>query len=555
MASDSRIRRLFLQPPGRGGGYGKLPQLLEGRRLWRFLLLLAVGVLQSVAAVVLAMSIKVLFDALGGIGPGGVSGAIGASIVALACGGLLRWWEYVEAERLAQSYVHAVRLVLFRHALRLGSEGMQQTSRSAILLRFTGDLSPLRQWVSRGLSRGLVGLVTIVATVGGLLILDPFVGAVIAGAMLATALAAIALGPGLEVSTRKVRRQRTRMLRRVQDRLTHLAVIEAHGNERQERMGMEADSRRLQKSAIAQSIHSGALRALGEAGASAASLFAVVAGVFLVAAGLATPGGIVAAVLVAGFVAPKVHDVTRAFEHWTAARIALEKQAAFLALQPIGRMKGSSPRSVRLEKAAGRLEISHVFYRDLVSDLSLVVEPKKMVWVSSSASPREAAALLQLAAGILQPTSGEVTLDGVSLAKLHRTDARRHIALASGRLVNLPGSLRSSILYGVDPARSPLLDEILKRHGLERYFSSLPGGLDFPAIDAAAGLTSAHRLVAGLIRARLIEVRIILLDQSDVVLTSVDLDAVRALLSTFDGGVLWVSGDEPQLQPVAQSLH
>ena len=60
---------------------------------------------------------------------GGLAGVI-------VLGAWLRWRGHYDAEVLGQSYVHAVRMLLFRHVTRIGADGARQMSRGAIVLRF-----------------------------------------------------------------------------------------------------------------------------------------------------------------------------------------------------------------------------------------------------------------------------------------------------------------------------------------------------------------------------------------------------------------------------------
>ena len=191
--ADGNWRRFFLTPTGEAAKAWRLPVLLRGRRKRRMLLLVALGLAQSVLSVVIALSVREAFDELVGAQAGTSAGlrTAGIALGALALGALLRWREFLESERLAQSYVHAVRVQVFRHAIRLGEAGMAQTSRSAVLLRFTGDLSPLRLWISRGISRGVVAVTSIAVTLIALLVVAPFIGLTIAAAMALTALAAL----------------------------------------------------------------------------------------------------------------------------------------------------------------------------------------------------------------------------------------------------------------------------------------------------------------------------------------------------------------------------
>lgn len=540
-------RRFFLTPTGEAAKEWRLPLLLRGRRKRRMALLVGLGLAQSVLSVVIALSVREAFDELVGAHAGNSAGlrTAGIALGALALGAVLRWREFLESERLAQSYVHAVRVQVFRHAIRLGEAGMAQTSRSAVLLRFTGDLSPLRLWLSRGLSRGVVAMTSIVVTLAALLVVAPFIGLTIAASMALTAVAALALGPALDRSTRKVRRHRTRMLKHAQERLLQLSLIETAGDATHERRMLAGKSDRLARASVARAGIIGVLQAIGEAGAAAASLGALLIGALLAGMAMATPGAVVAAMLLAGLLSPKMQDLTRAFEYWTNARISIEKQARFLALRPVGRRKGSTSTSRRMREATGYLNLSNVAYDDQVQDVTLSLSPGDRIWLGD-ATPVEGLAILRLAAGVLQPKSGRVKLDGVSLRRIHRRDVRRHVALVSADFDLFEASLRANLVYGVSEQRAEGLDAFVATHDLGEIIAALPGGLEHVVRIGDRRVTSGNRLVFGLIRARLSGARVILVDQSDLILADAERAAIDRLLADHDGAVLWASRTAPQ---------
>ena len=533
---------LFLSPRGEAAKAWRLPILLRGRRKLRLWLLFAIGLLQSLLAVVVALSVKHAFDQLMGQGQDASGGAITASIAlgALAIGAVLRWREFLVAERLAQSYVHAVRVAVFRHAIRLGEAGLAQTSRSAVLLRFTGDLSALRLWISRGLARGMVAMTSIAITLAALLVVDPFIGLAVGASVALTALSAFALGPSIDKATRRVRSRRTRMLKHTQERLSRINVVETIGDAGRERRMLAKKSDDLARASVAHANVIGVLRAVGETGASVSSLGAFLVGAVLAGFSLVTPGAVVAAMLLAGLLGPRLQDATRAFEYWTSARVSIEKQQTFLALRPLGRRRGTSAHSKRLPQAAGRLRLRNVGYRDQIRDVSLALAPGDRRWLSGR-SHGEALALLRLAAGVLQPTKGRVTLDEVNLRDLHRSDTRRHVALVSGDLTMFDGPLRDGLTYGIGETRAASLEAFIDGNSLTGLFADLPNGLEHRVQDGDRRITAARSLVFGLIRARLGGARIILVDQADLALGDIEAEAVDRLLRDFDGAVLWSS--------------
>ena len=78
MAGKDRIP-LFLSPRGEAAKAWRLPVLVRGRRKRRLGLLLAIGLIQSLLTVVVALSVKHVFDQLMGQGQDAASGADGSA--------------------------------------------------------------------------------------------------------------------------------------------------------------------------------------------------------------------------------------------------------------------------------------------------------------------------------------------------------------------------------------------------------------------------------------------------------------------------------------------
>ncbi len=82
---------------------------------------------------------------------------IGLGMASLAVvNGWLQRSERIIAEKLGQSYVHSLRLRLFRHISQMDHRELQKKRRGAVMLKFVGDLSAVRRWVSLGLVRLIV---------------------------------------------------------------------------------------------------------------------------------------------------------------------------------------------------------------------------------------------------------------------------------------------------------------------------------------------------------------------------------------------------------------
>ena len=129
----------------------KMPSVLEGLRrrlLWQ---LAANAIGQAGVLFINAMLIRFAFDHLLSGSPGGRSAVFQVGLTMTAAALFLGWLQRSEriiAEKLGQSYVHSLRMRLFRHVTRMDARLLQKKRRGAVMLKFIGDLNAIRRWVS-----------------------------------------------------------------------------------------------------------------------------------------------------------------------------------------------------------------------------------------------------------------------------------------------------------------------------------------------------------------------------------------------------------------------
>lgn len=526
-----------------------LPRVISGRRRARFALLLANGVGEAIAAVVTALLVREVFDRAVVVGAGAALHdgllRVGALCGVLAASAWLRWRSHVDAEHLGQSYVHAVRMRLFQHVTSIGAAGARRMSRGALLLRFVGDLTATRNWVSLGLARlSVSGLATVLA-LAALVAIEPVIAVAVGCAVSASMLLALAIGPRLRVRTREARYQRGRIAALISDRIANLGVVEAFGQEARESRRVREVSRDLKAAMLRRARVVGLLRAVSDAGAALASLCALAVGALQVAAGHATPGTVVAAMVVAGLLAPRLNDLGRVFEYWNAALVAREKQLEVLALLPAGRSvvrRGNAP----LAQRPARLKMMAVSCGVLFSGVDLDIGPRERIAVIGPNGSGKST-LLRLMAGLVEPDSGTVSLGGQDLSRSAWPDLRSTFALVTPELSLLRGSLRLNLVYGAPGVDAAQLLQVIELCQLDALIARLPGGLEARLSEGGQGLSTGERARIALARALLVRPRFLLLDEADANLDSPAREALDRVIDTFDGSVIHVTHDPARL--------
>ena len=522
-----------------------LPPVLSGRRRLRFAYLVANGIAQAGVAVATAMLVKNGFDQMIGSEAGlplrEMALFAGGLCLAILGGAWLRWRGHLDAEHLGQGYVHSLRLRLFRHLARIGADGARQMSRGAIVLRFVGDLTAIRQWVSYGLARLTVSGLAAVLAIVALAFVEPVVAFAVGIAVAVAAALALSIGPHLRDTTRESRRRRGHLAAQLNDRVSNLAVIEAFGQEAREKKRFERLSTKLRQSLIARARVIGLLRALSEASATFASACALFVGAVQVGMGLASPGAVVAAMVVAGLLAPRLQDLGRVYEYWNGALIAREKLTQMLGLKPV-RRRMAERGSVRLEPGPGRIELGGLKLSGLFDGLTLKVDAGERLAILGANGVGKST-LLRLIAGLLDPEEGQVQLDGQDIADCRWDDLRQAFAMVSPDLPLLRGTLRLNLTYGAKDWTQEKLERVIEDLSLDALAARLPNGIESRISEMGSGLSTGERARIALARALLSQPRVLLLDEAEANLDAASRRALDRAIAGFSGTVIFTTHD------------
>ena len=474
--------------------------------------------------------------------------ALYGGLVAVAAGTLALTAETEPlAERLAQSYVHSVRLALFDQVSHSEAWVAQRTV-GVTVLRFTGDSNALRGWASKGVATLLVNGVYVFFVMVALVFMAPAAAAAVAGLIVLYGAIAVLLGRALRERVRETRKYNGRLASYVNERVTYAAVMQSLGRVGQERKVLARYSRRFSVAVIAQARLNGALEALGEAAQIGTS-------VVVFAAALAS--GARAATLtsllpIAGFLGSPIADMIGVQQYWQMSRIARRRVTEVLSAP--ARLR--RPATVeRLPKGPGRLELVRLAGA-VLKEVDVVAEPGSRICLQGEPASGKSLLLL-LIARLHVPDGGVIRLDGQDVSRCDPNAVRRAIRLVSLELPLLRGSVESNLRHGEARAARDARGTADKGEGegeradgldawQERALGELlPRGLRTKVGEGGRGLSKAARFQVSLARALRSNPRILLLDEAGPD-SALDAEAFDALLASYPGTVIYVSSD-PEL--------
>ncbi len=262
-------------------------------------------------------------------------------------------------------------------------------------------------------------------------------------------------------------------------------------------------------------------------------------GAWLVLAGEASAGVMIAATLLLGRALQPVEQVVSSW------RLLSDARAAFARLKELSRDFGDGAERVEIPAPAGRLSVEGVSYRiagheqPVLANIGFSLEPgEALALIGPSAAGKST--LARLLTGIWRPQAGAVRLDGANAAVWPREQLGPGIGYLPQDVELFEGSVADNIarLGRVD---SPSVVAAATRANAHDMILTLPRGYDTAVGPQGCLLTPGQRQRIGLARALYGQPRFIVLDEPNANLdASGEAALARALRVLHEEGVTLV---------------
>lgn len=505
------------------------------------LLVATIGLAEGASIIAGALLMRAAIDQLvQGVVPGTrVVTLLGGLVLTALISAALRSLEFGVSEAIGYRYVARVRMAMFRHLLGTSTREMQRSSMGGVLLRFMGDLTAIRTWVSRGIARGMVSCTILLLGVLALALMDVRLAPVALGILLVGTGLSLREGTEVRRSWRDARRQRANLATNLADQVRSLAVVQSMGRLHGEASRFDRQNVRLTRHLLRYANVRATLRAVSGATASLAAIGVLAVGSLDITAGRATIGGVIAAMLVARQLARPIRTLGLSLEYWQTGRVSREKILRFLS-RP--RREADTVGLTGLRVGRGRLEFRDVHLGGALHGLSGVVPPGRVLALFGPNGAGKSS-LLSLVARIADPDRGEVVLDGQSLAACTLSSCAARISMMGPALPLVRGSLRRNLLYRWPTAPEAELERVIRLCHVDEVIARLDGGLDGAIKEGGSNLSSGEAARVALARALVGAPKILLLDEPTVNLDEETRRAVHQIITHYAGTVIIATND------------
>ena len=241
----------------------------------------------------------------------------------------------------------------------------------------------------------------------------------------------------------------------------------------------------------------------------------VIAGVYMIAEGNLTQGGLIALVILSRQVVAPMGQVVSLATRFQRAKEALKTLNDIMAL-PVERPAGKTfVHRTRFQGAVGVKNLTFSYpgqTTKALNNITLNVSAGEKVGIIGPIGSGKTT-LGKLLLGLFEPSSGMVTMDGTDIRQIDPAELRHFIGYVPQDIILFRGTVRNNVTMGTHDVDDRAILRATEIAGVDEFVKKHPLGFDMEVQELGRGISGGQRQCIVLARALLLDPPVLVLDE------------------------------------------
>jgi ATP-binding cassette subfamily B protein len=394
---------------------------------------------------------------------------------------------------------------------------VDRAARGDLLSRVTNDIDNLAQSLQQTIGQAMTNIFMLIATVVMMFVISPLLAVV----------AVVSIPLSAWIIRFITRRSRVRFTEQwhntgklnalVEESLTGHTIVKTFGRQHEVEETFRETNEAMYRASFGAQFISGSIQPLMVMIGNLNYVAIAVIGGVRVASGALTIGGVQAFIQYSRQFAQPLQMLASMANLFQSGLASAERVFEFL---DAPEQSADEPATAPLPgtQPAGRVEFEHVSFsydpeRPLITDLSLVAEPGRTVAIVGPTGAGKTT-LVNLIMRFYELDKGRITLDGLDIAKIPRSQLRSNIGMVLQDTWMFGGTIRENIAYGNPEATEEQILAAARATYVDRFVHALPLGYDTLVDDEGGVMSTGEKQLVTIARAFLANPTILILDEA-----------------------------------------